>query len=1130
MKINNNKYVNLPCDVSKIENNETIKADPKSAEASANEALCNFGKAFVNMSFKGNSSSFKIKEMTDKEYKEYKAKLEEKMKAVSYDEQSKIRFYVNKNNILVADKILSYEQLYKNEEFMKEMPHLLLNTGTNEKAHAKSIVIDKIMSDERLYGNERFIHYTANAVNFTNTIKEAQAETKLLDKILSDERLFGDRNFMLAIPALLFGTNHEEMPIKIAIIDKILSDERLYGNKHFINNSAWIINTTTTNEGLQAKSALIDKILTDEKLYNNKHFMKNAAWVFNKTKTLEDAQAKIAIIDKILSDKNLYGSKKFMKKAPCILSYVYSQEQMRLAERIISDKRLYGNKKFMDKIELMSYKHSPERADEIVELLDKKDLPIEQIIALVLDPYEELTVTGLKKMNKIIGVNKTLKFSEQDTIIASKFIDVYGKNNINELPIYTKREFLRKLVSMNTEMFNSSGTIRKYFPILPKTKEEYCALLPAVVRSLGIETNPLENDKLKDFNRNIISLSNKLKNLSDEEFNNLEIKQEYDKDKFINDVLDIVKDLSPNERQKVYDYFGFELHHNKNTKSGFSITGYPVNLNNGKKLAQITNENTKKVVEKLRANVVKFSENNLIACNNKEIEELLNNIIDVLPELRTSIGKLQAGNKNEDGVITGKGSHDFDVFKHSLKVMQKIAQDKNFQNLNKSDKKIILITSLLHDITKKEGYVDKTHAIEGSFDAFFISKKFNLTQEEEIKLYNLIRHHEWLGYINTSKDKSILDYRLKNMAYDLRHDNMLDIALMFTHADLKAVKKDDSFHNKKEGESRKDFNGNIRSFGESADYYGKKMRNIIEELKPTQPFLPVTKIPKSSEIEKIITTVNPDGSTNIKGLYKDKDGLIIIKYNELQNKDLEKIGFPKGSITKGMQSTTDLGEKVNTGSIKFFAHGLDYPDQLVKFDALSLVDSDALLSVSYAERPESKYRFFRPQGVLLDCETKYIHGGGNSDAGSGCKKSVQSFKDKYVFSKNIFTGNEDKKERSYIADLIKKTTGMNDNEYINFVKKYENKPLSAIEPVGLRTKIINAYATINSNTRKGQRSYNEIYISNPKPPMAVFAYNMKNENINNPVNFLKDLNVKKRTDFLREYALERDIPFVIFGN
>ena len=234
------------------------------------------------------------------------------------------------------------------------------------------------------------------------------------------------------------------------------------------------------------------------------------------------------------------------------------------------------------------------------------------------------------------------------------------------------------------------------------------------------------------------------------------------------------------------------------------------------------------------------------------------------------------------------------------------------------------------------------------------------------------------------------------------------------------------------------------------------------------------------------------------------------------------------------------GDNVDTGNIKFFVHGLDYSNQLAKFDAFSLVDSDALLSVSYAERPESKFRFFRPQGIILDCDTKYVHGGGNTDAGSGCGKNIQEFKNNYIF------GGIRESDRKYISNLIKKSTGMNDEEYIDFVKENENKSLNEIQPEEVRIKIINAFATINSNIRKGNRSYNEMYISNPKPPMAVFAYNLDyNENIENPVDFLNrtsvgehekgyngvgDINVVDRTSFLRKYALEHNLPFIVFGN
>ena len=421
-----------------------------------------------------------------------------------------------------------------------------------------------------------------------------------------------------------------------------------------------------------------------------------------------------------------------------------------------------------------------------------------------------------------------------------------------------------------------------------------------------------------------------------------------------------------------------------------------------------------------------------------------------------------------------------------------------------------------------------------------------MPREQELKLYTLIKHHEWLEYVNTSKNEGELAKRLQSVAFDLQYENLFDMTLMFTHADLRAVKADDTFHDTTVGKTRIALDGTVRSYGESADVYAKRIQNYIQELQKSQPLLPVTKIPTASRISDAITVVRPDGSTNIKGIYKDIDGLIIIKYNEVD--DWEAIGFPKGSISRGIEAKKGinygdekLNEDVNTGNIKFFAHGLDYENQLAKFDAFSLVDSDVLLSISYAERPESKYRFFRPQGVLLDFDTKHVHGGGNSDSGSGRKKNIADFKKDYIF------GNKRETDRRYVSDLIKNATGMKDAEYIKFIKTNENKPLSEIEPIELREAIIRAFASINSNTRKGAREYNEMYGSNPKEVMAVFAYSVDyTEKLGNPLGFLNRTtinpnerhslgnapakSVSERTEFLRRYALEHDIPFVIFGD
>jgi hypothetical protein len=342
------------------------------------------------------------------------------------------------------------------------------------------------------------------------------------------------------------------------------------------------------------------------------------------------------------------------------------------------------------------------------------------------------------------------------------------------------------------------------------------------------------------------------------------------------------------------------------------------------------------------------------------------------------------------------------------------------------------------------------------------------------------------------------------------------MALMFTHADLKAVKTNDSFHDTTIGDIRCTTEGTQRSLGKSTDIYGEKIKEYIHELKKTQPLLPVTKIPTADVVKSKVTRVNPDGSTNIKGLYLDKEGLPIIKFNEVEN--WEKLGFPKGTVSRGIKAQVKSGE-IDTGNIKFFVHGLDEEYQLINFDAFSFLNSNALLSVIYAERPESKFRFYRAQGIILDVDANYVYGGGESEGGSGWKKSINEFKQNYIL------GGRNESERLFISNLIKEATGMNDEEYIISYEENKNKSMLEIDPVELREKLIRAFAKINSDVRTGEKEYDEFYVSKTKP-MGTFVYPPVG-NIGNPVEYFEK---HKELDFLTRFSKKRNLPRIAFGD
>ena len=823
-------------------------------------------------------------------------------------------------------------------------------------------------------------------------------------------------------------------------------------------------------------------------------------------------------------------------------------------ENIKNDENKTQRDNFISKIKAFSKIENLDNALKIYE--NREELGLNNTLLIyVLEKSDSIPYENIVHIKEVLGKERISELSPKDAFLAIEFSHLAKAKSINEIPMEAKKSLLRRLVATNTDLFNISDSLAKDFPLIPRNQEQYCELLPALVRSLGIETVKLTPQKVEAFNTSIDNLSQTIAKIPDSDFANLHITQEYSKDDFIKTVLEKVKDLPHIERQKVFDYYGFELKANKGNKNtGYSINGYPVNLNNGKKLAEITDSKTQAVVESLREDVIRFTENNRIKCENPTVEKFLNEIVEDLPEIRTIIGKMQ------------HDTHKYDVMQHSLKVMQKIAQDPQFKTLNKSDQKIMLLASLMHDITKREGFSDKTHANNGSFDTFYIAKKFNLTSEEEIKLYTIIRHHEWLEHVNKSTNEYDLTKRLQSTAFDLQQDNLFDMALIFTHADLKAVKYNNSFHDSTSGIINPRFNEEERVFdneegtpislGNAADIYAKRIKIYINELKKSIPLTPVTQVPKSDVIKSHIKRINPDGSTEHKGVYVDKDGLVVIKFNEVT--DWEALGFPKGTTTSGIAGTGKVRDnrshviesEFDTGNFKFYAHALNYANQLVKFDSFGLPDSDVLLSVTYMERPESKYRNYRTQGIGLNIKSKYVYGGGETDAGSGCGKTIKEFKDNYIF------GGKREKDRVFTANLIKKATGMTDAEYIEFVTKNQNKswneiePIDNSDPVEFRNKLIKAFGeNIVSNQRAQKRAYDEYYASNPEPPMFTWAYSADvNETINNPLDFLHRnemteaerkigqvgeimlTSVEERTEFLRQYSLENNISFIVFGD
>ena len=715
-------------------------------------------------------------------------------------------------------------------------------------------------------------------------------------------------------------------------------------------------------------------------------------------------------------------------------------------------------KRLMDR-NLFKYMNTHESWDNYSE-----DAPV--MIALAqLDDKEYETFQKMKNDCKTVAA-KTL-------IIKADKLGLDKKQSIAELSIREKKDYLRLLIS-KPETFLSEDFQKNYplSPILPQNVNEYSAILNKLVKSSGIDVRPLgESEKTEFFNavEKISAPNSEFKTLK---LKNLDFKliTKYDRKEFVKDISNLVKNLDKSEQMKIWDYFGFEL--SKNHAGKIIMSGYPALINNGEKLKEIENSQTKQIIEQIKPFVKKFTIDNAVLPDGKyisvEMAATLNEILKGLPELFSIIGKEQ------------HDTHDYTVDVHTLAVLQECINNPYFDTLNKKEKQMLVLTSLFHDITKEEKSIDKSHPGNSAYDAYFILQKFGMNNKEKQQIYQLIKTHDFFAHCNKANSEDEQNKLVKKYAYELRADNLAELALMFTKADLKSVKRNGYFY---------------EIYKDSLNTVSNKLSTEIKEVKKTAIPLPQTVIPKAGKIVadgvnvKEITTTDQDGKTIKNKIIYLKKGL-----------DLSQYGFAKG---------------VTADNFNVIVHGFDSEYQQVTLDALDLPDKEALLSTSYVFYEKGNYHTFRQQGFIKNIPADNIGAAYYRDFGSGCKKTEQSLIDDYINGGNIIY-------RKYFSDLMKKELNLSNAQYIELYSQIKDKPIEQIEKEKphVAYAIKNIFSKMEIHKRKFQRDYNEVLVGKGETTGIFFVGKDKDGTPYKAENI---------PEFLRKYAQDNDLPIIYFG-
>ena len=691
--------------------------------------------------------------------------------------------------------------------------------------------------------------------------------------------------------------------------------------------------------------------------------------------------------------------------------------------------------------------------DNIIEKINLHD--IKRLLEI-----EDKSSIEISKILNEIPESALKQYEAYELPIYVEFKDFSDANNISELTMEQKRKLLKQLVSSNVDVFLGGKRIAS---ILPENQEEYCTLLDELAKSIGVNTKSLNQKELSAFNKGLDDIS---QSIQDVNLNNAHFELSFSRKDFIEEITKELKNLNNKEKKQVMVYFGFEITDGK-------LKGYPTPINDDKKLAEISSPKVLKAIGNIKPVVDRFSskENTIKVTNGtEEFNKDINEILKGLPELKTTIGKSQ------------HGTHAFTLDIHTFKVLQQVCSNPKFKDLSPEDKKTLEIASLLHDITKLEGTRDFMHPVESSFDAYYIIQKLNLPEEQQLKIYELIKTHNWLQLLNNPKTQDMVENIAQDIAFDTRHTNTFELAKILCEADMKSVKKDDSFFN---------------NYAKTLKEMSAKVDKYVEQIHKTQIILPQTKIPKASEV-KFAETMTKDGVTN-KVLY----------FDELDD-DLSKYGFAPGTTKSNWMA---------------LVHALDHPEQMGKFKTFNVIDAEALLSTSLMTPKE--YKVFRKQGLIIKEDCNDIHAGYESDFGTGCEKTIELIKRDYLFynhrkdnkTKSMMgdCGAEDRTQyREFFPKSVQKELHLTPKEYYERIKSFPNSPsLTDIEKIdkefadGLHNSINN----MNSRNRKFGRKYNEILVSRPKI-QGTFAYDKKYEDI---------------PYFLRKYAQDNDKLLIIFG-
>ncbi len=522
---------------------------------------------------------------------------------------------------------------------------------------------------------------------------------------------------------------------------------------------------------------------------------------------------------------------------------------------------------------------------------------------------------------------------------------------------------LRTRIVDQIALLKTSANYEKVFSAEEISQHDIlCEKIEASLNKVITTTDVSKDDILQGmkgfFANNNPAVDDVIKNADFTKYGKEGIPLEYSRSEFLSDVSNALKDVSDSERKIIINKLGIEA-----IEADGKITGYDGIVD----LTKLSSDGIEGEVLNL-AN--RFIKNNSVKTGDVELDNSLNSLIKAVPEFVNTIGKQQ-----HDTQALSLDSHILTVYKEAL-------SSEEYKDLSNLDKTCLKWATILHDIAKSEGVVDKSHPQISSFYAKDIMKKYALNVDIRNRIGELVKNHHWLEEYSTAGNAN-------KIASYFRHKDDYSVAKIMASADLKGVS--DQFYQTHSSALTKENLDPISSSFDNINKTGQLMfttKVVAKDLVPKEEYNGAT--------YKVINFAALDG-----------------------DEDLSKYGFAPNTTPK---------------STRLFVHMNNNASGLETLENLANVSDGAFLCASYVSPDKCPTYGNQNFGVSLEAENINIANFDTTNQASGYGKDFNNFSD-------IITG-----KSGYLSDMrtnqvrvIKNSLNIDDAEYSELYRQIADK-------------------------------------------------------------------------------------------